>query len=105
MLLEMALHPLMQILHIRDGVHDPAGAQHVRVLGVERVGHDAGFVLTLLEMRVWEAEEDFGELRFGEEVGQEFHRVGTQAGYILVAARRGVLDAQGAGFFLDVLCD
>jgi hypothetical protein len=104
MLLEMALHPLVQILYIGNRVHDSAGAQHVRILGVERVGHDARLVLALLEVRVREAEEDFGELGLGEEVGQEFHRVGAQAGYVLIAARRGVLDAQGAGFFLDVFC-
>jgi hypothetical protein len=77
MLLEMALHPLVQILHIGNCVHDSAGAQHVRVLGVERVRHDARLVLALLEVRVGETQEDFGELGLGEEVGQEFHRVGA----------------------------
>ena len=77
MLFEMAFDPLVQILHIGDGVYDPPGAQNIGILRVERVGYDAGLVLALFEMRVGETEEDFGELVFGEEVGEEFHGVGT----------------------------
>lgn len=62
-------------------------------------------MLTLFEMGVRETEEDFAELAFGEEVGEEFHRVGADAGDVLVGGGGGVLDAQGADFFLDVFCD
>lgn len=41
-------------------------------------------MLSGFEMRVWEAEEYFAELTFGEEVWEEFHCVGSQAGGVLV---------------------
>lgn len=62
-------------------------------------------MLALLEVGVWEAQEDFGELGFGEEVGEEFHCVGADAGYVLVGRGGAVLDAECAHFFLNVLCD
>jgi len=69
-------------------------------------------VLPRFKMRVWEAEEDLRELRFPEEVGQEFHAVCAETGEILVLAasyfcRRsscrsgGGLVAKGFYFFLD----
>ena len=62
-------HPLVQIAHVGDGVHDPAGAQDVRVLGEERGRDDARLVLALFEVRVWEEEEEVCEGGAGEEVG------------------------------------
>jgi len=59
----------------------------------------------LFEMRVRETKEDFRELVFLEEVGQEFHGVCADAGGVLVELRTGgVLDAEGADFFLYVFC-
>lgn len=80
----MLHHPAMQILHIRDGVHFAPGLQHVCILGVQGGADDAGLVFAGLEVRIGEAEEDFLELRFGEEVGEEFHGVGADAGDVLV---------------------
>lgn len=39
------------------------------------------------EVRVGEAEEDFGELGFVEEVGEEFHGVAAEGGDVLVMGR------------------
>lgn len=43
-------------------------------------------MLAHLEVRVWEADEDLGELMTGEEVGEEFHGVAAKRGDILVVA-------------------
>lgn len=76
----------MILLNIGNGVQQPSGPQHVRVLRIQRLGDDARFVLARLEVRVWEADEDLGELVFGEEVGEEFHGVCAEGGDVLVAA-------------------
>ena len=63
-------------------------------------------MLARFEMRVREAEEYFGELGFVEEVREEFHSVGAQAGDVLVEGARGrVLGAEGGDAVLDVGCD
>ena len=41
-------------------------------------------------MRVWEAEEEMGELVAGEEVGEEFHGVGAEDGDVLVGLWGGL---------------
>lgn len=41
-------------------------------------------MFALFEMRVRKTQENFAELGFLEEVGQEFHGVGPDAGGILV---------------------
>lgn len=59
-------------------------------------------------MRIGETEEDLGELGFAEEVGQEFHRVGSDAGDVLVEIRGGgggVLGSEGADAVLDEFGD
>lgn len=98
--LEMLHHPTMQVFDVRDRVHDPAGSQHVRVLGVQSRGDDSRLVFARFEMRVGKTQEDLGELGSVEEVRQEFHRVGSQARYVLVGGR--VLAAQGSDPFLYV---
>ena len=62
-------------------------------------------MLPLLEVRIWEAEEDRAKLVLMEEVGKEFHGVGAEAGYVLVGAIFGVLRSEGADLFLNILCD
>ncbi len=79
-------HPLVQRLDVRDRVQRPARPQHERILGRQPGGHDARFVLARLEMRVREAEEDGAQLGLAEKVGQKLHRVGADAGYVLVVA-------------------
>ena len=61
-------------------------------------------MFALLEMRVGKTEEDFTELVFLKKVGEEFHRVGADAGCVLVGICRFVLDAEGADVFLHVFC-
>ena len=41
------------------------------------------------EVRVGEAEEDVSQLAAGEEVGEEFHRVGPEGGDVLVGGGGG----------------
>lgn len=53
-------------------------------------------MLTLLEVRVWETEEDGAELVVGEEVREEFHGVGAEAGYVLVGLCWRVLATESA---------
>ena len=89
-------HPLVQILDVGDGVHAAAGPQHERVLGVQRRRHDPRLVLARLEVRVWEAEEDGTELAAVEEVGEELHGVGAEAGDVLVGAGDGGGGVTGA---------
>ena len=58
------------------------------------------------EMRVWEAEENLGKLGLVEEVREEFHGVGAQAGDVLVEGAGGrVLGSEGGNAVLDVGCD
>ena len=64
-----------------------------------------------LEVRVREAEENLAELGSVEEVGEEFHGVGADAGDVLVESGRSagggggwVLGAERLGFFPHVLC-
>ena len=87
----------MQILHICDRVHHASGSQHVCVLGVEGGGDDAGFVFSGFKVRVGEAEEDFGELGFVEEVGEEFHGVGAEDGDVLMGASGRFGGGEGGG--------
>lgn len=82
--LKMPHHPVMQILHIGNRIHNPPRPQHIRILAIQRIRHDSRLVFPLLEMWIREAEEYFLELAFGEEVGEEFHAVGAEAGYVLV---------------------
>ena len=96
MRLEALDHPLVQVLDVGDRVHLPAGRERVGVLGVEGRGDDARLVLAGFEVRVREAEEDFLQLVFVEEVGEEFHRVGPDAGYVLVVCSWG--DGEGVCF-------
>lgn len=77
----------MILLHVRDRVQQPPRPQHERVLGVQCRGDDPRLVLPGLEVRIGEADEDLGQLAPGEEVGEEFHRVGAEGGDVLVAAR------------------
>lgn len=49
-------------------------------------------MLAHLEVRVWKADEDLGELVTGEEVGEEFHGVAAEHRDVFVVAgneRRG----------------
>jgi hypothetical protein len=103
--LKVPLHPFMQILHICNRIHHRARLEHIRILRIERITHDSRLVLALLEMRVRKAQEDLVELTFLEEIGQKLHRVGTDAGRVLVGARCYILDSESAYFFLHVLCD
>lgn len=41
-------------------------------------------MLAGFKVRVWEADEEFGELVAGEVVWEEFHGVGADGGYVLV---------------------
>lgn len=41
------------------------------------------------EVRIWETDEDLGELCTPEEVDEEFHCVGSDGGNVLVASRDG----------------
>lgn len=52
-------------------------------------------------MRVGKAKEDAGELAAAEEVGEEFHGVGAEAGDVLVEGCVGVLVAEGLDAVLD----
>lgn len=79
----------MQLLDVRDRVEPAVGPQHVGVLGVELGGDDAGLVLAGLEVRVWEAEEEVGQLVTVEEVGEVLHGVGAQGGDVVVGAWAG----------------
>lgn len=69
MLIKTPCHPQVQILHIRNRVHNSTRTQHVCVLGAERGGDNAGFVLAGFEVRVGEEEVDGMELGAGEVVG------------------------------------
>lgn len=62
-------------------------------------------MLPLFKMWIGEAEKDLGKLGFLEEVRQKLHSVGADAGYILVAVRCVVLNAEGTDFLLDILCN
>ena len=79
---------------VGDGIQPSADAQHVGVLGEQRLVDDPPLVLGLLEVRVGEEEEHLLQLPFPEEVGQVLHGVGPQAGDVAVAPARGVLLAQ-----------
>lgn len=46
-------------------------------------------MLARFEVRIREADEDLGELVFGEEVGEEFHCVAAKRGDVLVSSRNG----------------
>lgn len=87
--LETHSEPLIQIPHVRHDVHAAALAEHVGILCDEGRGDNAGFVFAGFEVRVGEAEEDFGELGLREEVGEEFHGVAAQGGYVLVVRGGG----------------
>ena len=65
---KMLNHPVMQIADVRDSIHNPAGAEDVRIFGEQRWRDDARLVLPRLEVRVGEEEEDFRELVFANEV-------------------------------------
>ena len=82
----MLNHPVMQITDVRDSIHNPAGAEDVRIFGEQRWRDDASLVLPRLEVRVGKEEEDFRELVFADEVGQELHRVGADACEVLVGS-------------------
>lgn len=47
-------------------------------------------MLARFEVRVGEAEENFGEGGLGEEVGEEFHGVGAESGDVVVDAGDGM---------------
>lgn len=76
----------MILLHISNRIQQPAGPQHIRILGIQSLGDNPRLVLARFEVRVWEADEDLGELVSGEEVGEEFHRVAAYCGDVFVAA-------------------
>lgn len=86
------------LLDVRDGVHKTTGTQHVRIFRIERLGDDTGLVLAHFKVRVWEADENFGELVLAEEVGEEFHGVAADCGNVFVVA--GDEGVGGALFFL-----
>ena len=54
-------------------------------------------MLARFEVRVWEADKDFGELVAGEEVGEEFHGVAPDCGDVFVVS--GDEGVGGALFF------
>lgn len=62
-------------------------------------------MLARLEMGVGKTKEDLLQLGLGEEVGQEFHRVGAEAGEVLVCVCGGVLGAEGFDFLLHEFRD
>lgn len=75
----------MQILDIRNRIHDPTRPEDIGVLRVESIRYYPSLMFPLFEVRVRETEEDLGELVFGKEVGEEFHGVGADAGDVLKA--------------------
>lgn len=83
--MEAGPDPIVQIPHIGDHVHPAALAHYVRVLGHQRGGDDAGLVLAGLEVRVRKAEEEPGERGARDEVGEKFHRVGSERGDVLIS--------------------
>ena len=85
MCVKMLRHPDMQVLHVRNRVHFPTRLHHKCILGIQTGTHDPLLVFASLEMRVGEAEEDLAELGFVEEVGEEFHGVGSEAGDVVIA--------------------
>ena len=87
----------MILLHVRDGVHKTTRPQHIGIFRIESLGDNTGLVLAHFKVRVWEADEDFGELVLGEEVGEEFHGVAADCGDVfVVAGDEGV----GGAFFV-----
>lgn len=105
MSVKVLYHPFMQILHIRNGVHDSTGFHDVRILRIQGGGNNPGFVLPGLEMGVWETEEDFGQLMLLEEVREELHRVGPNASNVLVAAVVQILVSERFDLVLHKLRD
>ena len=105
MRLKMPDHPVMQILHIGNRIHNRPLLHHKRILTVQRRAHDPRLVLPGLEMRIRETEEDLRQLGLAEEVGQELHRVGPHAGDVLVETRGRVLGPEGADAVLDEFGD
>ena len=80
----MSLHPKVQILDICDGINDPSSSEDVCILGCQSGRHDTGFMLPRLEVRVWEAEKDLGELASIEEVWQKLHSVVADTSDVLI---------------------
>lgn len=74
----------MEGLDVGNRVHDAAWPQRKGILRVECRRHDARLVLARLEMRIGEANEDFAELVLFEKVGEKLHRVGADAGGVLI---------------------
>ncbi|KAH3679751.1 hypothetical protein WICPIJ_008545 [Wickerhamomyces pijperi] len=72
------------IQDVGDGVYHTALFQNIGVLGQQRVGDDSGLVFSLLEMWVWETEEDLLQLRFLKEVWKELHGVASDDVDVLV---------------------
>jgi len=56
---QMLHHPQMEILDITDGIDDAAWTKNVSILRKQSRRDDAGLVLSLLKVRVWEEEEEF----------------------------------------------
>jgi len=98
----------MQVFDIGDGIHDAAEAQDVGIFCEQGWGYDAGLVLSGLEVRVGEEEEEGGEGVFGKIVWKELHGICTDDRDVLERRRgRGVVrlvcDAQSRDAILDVL--
>lgn len=98
-------HPVVQILHVRDGVDYSSRLDNIGIFGVQGVRDDPSLVLSGFEVRVGEAKKDFRELVLLEEVGQELHGIGSYARSVLIEAILFILRPQSLESFHDVFCD
>ena len=111
-LVEVLLHPNVQVLDVGDGVEDAALLKRVCVEVQERGVDNAETVLRALEVRVGEKEEHLVELALVEVVGAELHDVGTNARDVvelgdlaLAKLVRGVLGARNLDRMVDNVSD
>ena len=65
----------MKIFHIHIRVNPPFWLQQVSIFRQKRVRNNSPLVLLLLEMRIWEKEEDRGQLPLFEEIWKMLHRI------------------------------
>eukprot|EP00754_Rhynchopus_humris_P012444 Rhum_TRINITY_DN14288_c2_g2::Rhum_TRINITY_DN14288_c2_g2_i1::g.73984::m.73984 len=85
---QVRLHPLRQVLHVRHVVQQPPVRHAVRVLVDQRVLDDAATHVLLLEVRVGVAEEQALQLSLLDVVRQVLHRVALRHVDVVVVVRR-----------------
>ena len=102
---KMLDHPVVEIFDVRNCIHDPSRPQDIGILRVKRCRDNPSFVFPGLEMRIWKAKENFGELTLCEEVWKELHSVGPQTCYILILASAHILVSHCPNLLLYELCD